>query len=151
MQERNYSSVSKQATQLDPGGQGPEEDEHAGKSKPGASSQSALGEEIKITFKIFEQEDWREVDTLFVGPSEIDQDGRCSVIERLVNKYGRKGFVLYNKDIEPSDCFQVAREDGTNTVHLVQKEATTDRQSVFVSNRSKPAEPVAKKARTQKD
>ncbi|OJD27438.1 hypothetical protein ACJ73_01166 [Blastomyces percursus] len=73
------------------------------------------------------------------NPAEIGQDGRCSVVERLVIKYRRKGFVPCDKD---------SRDDGTNTVLLVPaQQAASGRQLDFVSNRFKPAEQVAKKSR----
>ncbi|QSS58189.1 hypothetical protein I7I51_07612 [Histoplasma capsulatum] len=81
-------NASKRVTQLDRRsllGQRSEKDEHSGEPRPEASSQAASGQgRIRIVFKILERGNWREADTVSVDPAEIDQNGRCSVVERLV-------------------------------------------------------------------
>ena len=134
MPSQGADKASKRSTQFDLGSvvrsaatadqidvQGSQPPQHPSVRSGVASRAEASIERIQIAFKILERGEWRDVDVLTVDPSDP------SHVERVGNKYVRKGIKLYNKNlrvVRPSQCFRTAIEDGTNTVLLISEKNT---------------------------
>ncbi|KAL4891360.1 hypothetical protein BDV59DRAFT_68017 [Aspergillus ambiguus] len=71
---------------------------------------------VDITFWSYEREDWRLSDHLQVDPSHP------SPVERVAKKYTRKGYSLYDKNMQslsPAQCYRAATIDGNNAIFIL--------------------------------
>lgn len=101
-------------------------------SKQQALAAGEIGNSARILIKFFlrHQEDWRVAEELWVEPSDR------LLVEEVAEKYTSRGQFLFNIELwplAPSECFEAAIANGTNTILLLPEERIDITHRLFSS------------------